>query len=153
MSKKVEASVRCPKCGHKQNVVLFRSIWAEYPENRSLVLNDLINQFRCGNCNHRERLEFPFLCTNVPKGVAIWYEPYHDTQIDADAERYREHMGPNSFYAKAPRISDWETFKAKYLELEAAGPESDQKPQFSSESRKMFRGFIDSLKGKKPRGQ
>jgi hypothetical protein len=55
------------------------------------------------NCDHRERLEFPFLCTNVAKGVAIWYEPYPDAQIDADIEQYRKHMGPNSFYAKAPR--------------------------------------------------
>jgi hypothetical protein len=98
-------------------------------------------------------LEFPFLCTNVAKGVAIWYEPYPDAQIDADIEQYRKHMGPNSFYAKAPRIADWETFKVKFLELEAAGRQPGQKLQYSSESRKMFRGFIQSLKGKKPLGQ
>jgi hypothetical protein len=98
-------------------------------------------------------LEFPFLCTNVAKGVAIWYEPYPDAQIDADIEQYRKHMGPNSFYAKAPRIADWETFKVKFLELEAAGRQPGQKLQYSSESRKMFRGFRQSLKGKKPLGQ
>jgi hypothetical protein len=150
MSKKLETSVQCRKCGYEQNLVLFRSIWAEDPENRSLILNDQINLFRCDNCNHRERLDFPFLCTNVGKGLAIWYEPYPDAQIDADIEQYRKHMGANSFYAKAPRIADWETFKATFLELEAAGPQLGQKPQYSSESRKIFRGFIDSLKGKKP---
>ncbi|MGH7871864.1 MAG: CpXC domain-containing protein [Candidatus Binatia bacterium] len=153
MSKKLEASVKCPNCGHEQNSVLFRTIWAEEPENRSLILSDRINQFRCGNCNHTERLKFPFLCTNVAKGVAIWYEPYPDAQIDADVVQYRKHMGPNSFYAQAPRIADWETFKAKFLELEAAGPQPGQKPKYSSESRKMFSGFIDSLKRKKPLGR
>jgi CpXC motif protein len=150
MSKKLEASVQCRNCGHEQNIVLFRSIWVEHPENRALILTDQINLFQCDKCKHRERLEFPFLCTNVPRGVAVWYEPYPDAQIDADVEEYRKHMGPDSFYAKAPRIANWEAFKAKYLELEAAGPQPSQRPQVSKEMRSNLRGFIDSLKGKKP---
>jgi hypothetical protein len=150
VSKKVEASVECRNCGHEQHVVLFRTIWAEEPENRSLILDDRVNLFRCNNCKHMERLEFPFLCTNVRIGLAIWYEPYNDPQIDADIEQYRRHMGPNSFYAKAPRIADWESFKAKFLELEAAGLRPNQEPRYSNELRSKLRGFVDSLKGRKP---
>jgi hypothetical protein len=127
-------------------MVLFRSIWAEFEEYRSLILNDEINMFHCNNCKYRERLEYPFLCTNVRKGVAIWYEPYPDAQIDVDAEEYRKHTGPNSFYSKAPRIADWQTFKKKFLEMEAAGPQPGQEPQHSRESLKMRRGFLDSIR-------
>jgi len=151
MSKRVEVNIQCPDCGHRQNAVLFRSLWIEDGGNRSLLLNDKVNVFICDKCEHTERLEYPFLCTNVNKGLAIWYEPYHDGQIDADVEMYRKHMGPNSFYAKAPRIADWNAFKAKFLEMEAAGPQLGQEPIRSRESQEAFKGFVDSLKEKGPR--
>ena len=112
------------------------------------MLNDRINVFSCDKCKHTERLEYPFLCTNVKKRLAIWYEPYHDAQIDADVEMYRKHMGANSFYAKAPRIADWDAFKAKFLEMETAGPQQGQEPIKSKESREAVKGFVDSLKEK-----
>jgi CpXC protein len=120
----------------------------EDDENRSLLLNDKINVFSCDKCKHMERIEYPFLCTNAKKGLAIWYEPYHDEQIDADVEMYRKHMGANSFYTKAPRIADWHAFKIKFLEMEAAGPQQGQEPIPSKESQEMVRGFIESLKRK-----
>ena len=146
MSKMLDASIKCPNCGHEQKMSLFRSIWAEYADNRQLILEDKINLFRCEKCTHEERLAFPFLCTNVERGVAIWYEPYHDPQIDEDAENYRKHMGKDSFYAKAPRIADWETFKTKFLEMDAAGPQPGQEVKHSKESQEQLRGFVDSLK-------
>ena len=144
MSKMLDASIKCPNCGHEQKMSLFRSIWAEYADNRQLILEDKINLFRCEKCTHEERLAFPFLCTNVERGVAIWYEPYHDPQIDEDAENYRKHMGKDSFYAKAPRIADWETFKTKFLEMDAAGPQPGQEVKHSKESQEQLRGFVDS---------
>lgn len=146
MSKRVEATIECRHCGHRQNAVLFRSLWTEDGENRFLLLNDKVNVFSCDKCKHTERLEYPFLCTNVRKGLAIWYEPYHDPQIDADVEMYRKHMGANSFYAKAPRIADWNAFKSKFLEMEAAGPQQGQEPIRSKESREALKGFVGSLK-------
>jgi hypothetical protein len=80
MSKKVEVHIKCPECGNKHNAVLFKTIWVEFPENIELVLSNKINNFRCDRCDYSERLEFPFLCTNVKRGVAIWYEPYHDNK-------------------------------------------------------------------------
>ncbi len=151
MSKRLEATVECRNCGHTQHMTLFRTLWVEYSENMSLVLNDMVNEFCCEECKYVERLEFPFLCTNVKRGVAIWYEPYHDEQIDEDIRQYQKHMGANSFYAKAPRIADWETFKAKLLEMNEAGPQPGQETQPSAESKSFFRGFIDSLKHGKPR--
>jgi hypothetical protein len=91
-------------------------------------------------------LDFPFLCTNVKRGVAIWYEPYRDEQIDSDLAEYSKHMGPNSFYAKAPRIGDWDAFKLKYLEMEAAGPQRGQEVTSSKEIKQKMRGFLGWIK-------
>ncbi len=148
MSKRVQASVQCPSCGYIQNAVLFRSIWAEDHEYKALIMNDEVNTISCDQCGCRTRLEFPFLCTNVERGVAIWYEPYYDKQIDLDLADYSKHMGPNSFYAKAPRIADWNAFKAKYLEMEAAGPQPGQEVRRSREMQQAFRGFLSWIKNR-----
>ncbi|MFY9329614.1 MAG: CpXC domain-containing protein [Georgfuchsia sp.] len=118
MSKKVAAEIMCPKCGEKFRVNLIRLLWAEFPENRKLISTDSINAVVCPNCETRTRLEFPFLCTNIKKGIAIWYEPYHDPAIDQDQKLYASKFGDNSFYANAPRVQDWEVFKVKLAEME-----------------------------------
>lgn len=118
MSKRIDAAVTCKKCQHNFNVSLYRSIWVEEPENRRLIFEDMINRVTCPNCSDSQRLEFPFLCTNVKNGIAIWYEPYHDPAIDEDVKLYAAQFGKQSFYALAPRIKDWEEFKKKLLEMD-----------------------------------
>ena len=146
MSKKLGANITCPACKNVFPTELYRTIWAENPENRSLILDDKINAVTCPRCKHHERLQFPFLCTNVKRGFALWYEPHPDPQIDKDMADYRKHMGAESFYSKAPRISDWETFKAKLLEMEANAPTEASMPSPSPEMQEKWAGFIASLK-------
>jgi hypothetical protein len=136
MSQSVEADITCSACKNDFPTNLYRSIWVEYPENRSLIFNDEINAVTCSHCKHHERLNFPFLCTNVERGFALWYEPYHDPEIDKDMAGYRKIWGPDSFYAKAPRISDWEDFKKKLLEMEAKAPTKASPPLFAAEQQK-----------------
>lgn len=124
---------------------LYRSLWVENPENKALVLNNEINAMTCPKCKFHQRLEFPFLCTNVKRGFALWYEPYPDPQIDKDVADYRKHMGPDSFYAKAPRISDWEAFKRKLLEMEASAPQQAAPVNVSPEMQKKMAGFVTYL--------
>jgi hypothetical protein len=57
-------------------------------------------------------------------------------------------MGENSFYAIAPRIADWNAFKAMFLEMEVAAPQPGQEPMRSKETQQAVRGFVDSLKEK-----
>jgi len=141
MSKKLGANITCSSCKNVFPTELYRTIWAENPENRSLILGDKINAVTCPRCKHHERLQFPFLCTNVKRGFALWYEPYPDPQIDKDIADYRKHMGPDSFYANAPRISDWETFKEKLLEMEATAPTEASTPSISPEMQEKMAGF------------
>ena len=71
MSKKLGANITCPQCKNVFPAELYRSIWIEFPENRSLILDDKINAVTCPRCKHHERLKFPFLCTNVKSGFAL----------------------------------------------------------------------------------
>lgn len=119
MSKQIRAEISCPDCGTTFSANLYRSLWIEDAENRALVEDDLVNLVTCPGCNKSSRLEFSLLCTNVKRKFAVWYEPYHDAAVDKDVMLYRQQFGPNSFYAKAPRVRDWGEFKKKIRELEA----------------------------------
>jgi len=116
-------------------------------------MNDEINAMTCPKCAFYQRLEFPFLCTNVMRHFALWYEPYHDPQIDKDIADYRKHMGPDSFYAKAPRIKDWESFKKTLREMEMAAPLQAQEPVYSPEMRKNMAEFISDIAKENKREQ
>src|ERR1035441_5129742 len=99
VSKQLPATICCPKCAHSFSATLYRSLWIEYPENRSLVFEDKINVVTCPACNSKTTLPFALLCTNVNKQIAVWYEPYPDAVVDEDVRRYVKHFGPGSFYA------------------------------------------------------
>lgn len=147
MSKIVSAQIQCPHCGHQFETKLYRTIWLEDPKNRKRIFDDEINTVTCPACKERTRLKFAFLCTNAKKGIAVWYEPYHDPAIDKDIQQYRTQMGADSFYARAPRIQDWETFKAKILELEKQAGSNKPNVAISSEMQENIHGFIDTLGG------
>lgn len=111
MSKRVDATITCPKCGKQYPVQLFRTIWGEHEENRNLVMNDEINVPKCPHCGFSFKAPYPFMYVDVKEGFAVWWEPQYDSGIDSDAQGYARMFGPNSYYAKAPRIADWEKFK------------------------------------------
>lgn len=117
MSKTVELEMDCPNCKAAFTAKLYRTIWVEYPENLDLIATDRINVVRCPACGLSERQPFPFLATNVAKHVAVWYEPIPDPNIDVDVALYRQHYGDDSYFAKAPRIKNWEEFKSRLIEL------------------------------------
>ena len=111
MSKRVDATITCPQCGKQYPVKLYRTIWGEYEENRDLVMNDLINVLECPHCGFSFKAPYPFMYVDVKKGFAVWWEPQYDAGIDSDSRGYAGMFGANSFYAKAPRIADWDEFK------------------------------------------
>ena len=47
MSKRIDSSIDCPNCGRAFPVNLYRSIWGEHPENRSLIMSAQINVVAC----------------------------------------------------------------------------------------------------------
>ena len=120
--------ITCPACKAHFVVELYRSLWVEEPANRRLVADDQLNLVTCPHCHVSTRLDFPVLCTNVQRKIAIWYEPYPDATVDDDMRQYAQHFGANSFYAQAPRVRNWNDFKAKLTELEALSHKDKQRP-------------------------
>ncbi len=143
MSKKIQANITCPGCQNQQNFSLYRTLWIEYPVNLDLVFADKVNYFICNSCGYEERLKFPLLCTNAERKFAVWYEPYHDEQIDIDCDLYKKHMGEDSYFARAPRIKNWDKFKKKILELQKNKNEGNV--SFSEGASLAFQNFVNDI--------
>lgn len=124
MSKLVDATITCPQCGQDYPVKLFRTLWGEHESLRAKVMNDDVNVCSCPHCHYSFKAPYPFMYVDVNVGFAVWWEPTHDAGIDSDAVSYARMFGVNSFYAKAPRIEDWNEFKntiMKYYSGELVG--------------------------------
>lgn len=124
MSKLVDAMIKCPKCGKEYPVKLFRTVWGEHESVRNKVMNDDVNVCACPHCGYSFKAEYPFMYVDVRKGFAVWWEPVHDPDIDVDTAGYAAMFGAGSFYATAPRIANWDEFKAtiqKYYNGELQG--------------------------------
>jgi hypothetical protein len=66
---------------------------------------------------------------DVVAGFAVWWEPEYDQGIDSDQASYAKMFGPNSYYAAAPRIADWDEFIEtikKYYRGELKGGKIDK---------------------------
>ena len=110
MSKLLDATIRCPQCGQSYPVKLLRTIWGEHESLREKVMNDEVNICTCPHCSYSFKAPFPFMYVDVVAGFAVWWEPEYDQGIDSDQASYAKMFGPNSYYAAAPRIADWDEF-------------------------------------------
>ena len=119
MSKLVKIAIECPRCSYRYIGDFFRTIWGENEANRSLVLEDKVNIAKCPSCGHQFHLPLAMMYVDVQKGFAVWWEPNYDPGVDSDTASYAKMFGANSYYAKAPRISDWEEFKRVVKEYDA----------------------------------
>lgn len=116
---RVEAQISCARCGTVFNASLFRTLWIEHVAYRDLVFGDEVNVVECPDCQKRICLPFSLLCTNVTRDFAVWYEPFPDENVDRDIEGYAKLFGPDSYYATAPRVKNWNEFKRTILKFES----------------------------------
>ncbi len=116
MSQRIQVTFTCAQCKTVSEEEIFRSIWGEKPGNRELVFTDKINRLTCKNCGRTVFVNRSLMYTNADLRFAVWYEPEHDPQIDAEAVTYQnliKGLGPSASYlAQALRIRDWDEFKA-----------------------------------------
>lgn len=143
MSKQVKINIECPHCSHQYTGDFFRTIWGENPSLRALVMDDKVNIAKCPHCGYEFHLPLGMMYVDIKQGFAVWWEPNHDPGIDSDARGYAQMMGPQSFYATAPRIADWHEFKEtinKYYRGElTGGPITKMDPSvlFSNSGKKV----------------
>jgi hypothetical protein len=134
---------------------LYRTIWGEYPENRALVMDDLINVAHCTACGIDTKLVFPLMYTNTKQQFAVWWEPYPDQQIDQDSQGYARMFGEGNYYQAAPRIKDWNEFKKTILKFES-GELKGNPIQISDQQKKAFEGVLKDVTkniGKEQKGK
>lgn len=111
MSKIVDIGINCPHCGKQYEAKVFRTFWGEGNTSRYKVYDDEINIVTCPHCGHSFHAPLAMMYVDCQAGFAVWWEPFHDDGIDSDIAAYKSMFGSNSYYAKAPRIQDWEEFK------------------------------------------
>ncbi len=138
MSNKMNAQVTC-KCGHMYDVVVYGSIWGEYPENREMVMQDKINVFTCPKCNFKFKSETSIMYTNSPMNFAVWWEPVYSPDIDKSIEMIKA-MGGTGYLTEAPRIRDWEEFKQTIIKYETGEIKAT-----SLEETEAFKNFMKKI--------
>lgn len=113
MSRLVEFGIECPKCKQYYQTKVWRTLWGDgcTASDFTSRLKDDTNVVTCPHCGHSFRLPLGMMYVDCKAGFAVWYEPQPDPGIDNDARQYAAMFGPDSYYAKAPRIKDWDEFK------------------------------------------
>lgn len=130
----MEAHLNCLVCGKEFETALFVTLWIEEPKNRALVFEDRIGAVECPHCGNADRVKYSLFCTNRDQSFAVWYEPYPDPDIDAQVQGYAAIMGPNSYFATAPRVADWEEFKATIEKFERGELKGEAPSQFNMDA-------------------
>jgi hypothetical protein len=143
MSKMYEVEASCSRCSSRFKASLFKSIWGEHEENRAPVFGDQINVLQCPLCGTRTRAPASLMYVDLKRGFVVWYEPTPDPMIDAELPQYAAMFGPESCYVTAPRIVDWEDFKATIGRFERG--ELRAKPPSMENSRAAVQSLLKSL--------
>ena len=113
MSKIIDLQIQCPDCGQQYQAKAFRTLWGDgcTADDFTSRLTENTNMVTCPHCGRSFRLPLGLMYVDVKAGFAVWYEPQFDSNIDDEARQYAAMFGADSYYAKAPRIKDWEEFK------------------------------------------
>lgn len=117
MSKLIDATIKCPKCGKEYPVKLFRTIWGEHETNRNLVMNDEINVCTCNSCGFSFKASYPFMYVDVKEGFAVWWEPFHDNGIDADTAGYDKNVWSRKLLCNSTSDCKLGDFQGNYSEI------------------------------------
>lgn len=147
MSKTYKVEASCGRCSSRFEVTLFRSIWGEHEENRELVFTDRINVIQCPLCGTQTRAPASLMYVDLKRGFVVWYEPSPDSMIDNELPMYASMFGAESCYVTAPRVSDWNEFKATIHRFELG--ELKAKPPSMENSRAAMQSLLRSMPKKK----
>ena len=107
-------------------------------------MSDQINVVSCSSCGDTNKIIHPIMYTNAPQNFAVWWEPYHDPQIDDGIETFVQMLGPNCYLATAPRIKDWNEFKETIKKFER-GELKAEKISLSNDGKSQMDGFLKHL--------
>ena len=84
MSAQKTYPIRCPQCGHRQNVDLYDSInVAQQPELKKALFENSLNRVECEGCQANFRIDKPLLYHDADRNILIRWMP--DAGVTRDA--------------------------------------------------------------------
>jgi len=76
MSMESRESIKCPKCGSDQEVIVWSSLNVTLdPELRARLFNGEINMFKCSKCRNKAFLNAPLLYHDMDRKFTVQYYP------------------------------------------------------------------------------
>jgi hypothetical protein len=76
-------SIRCPQCGHQQNVELYDSInVAQQPALKTALFENRLNRIQCESCEASFRVDKPLLYHDPDRNILIHWMP--DTAVSRE---------------------------------------------------------------------
>jgi hypothetical protein len=83
MSEKKTYAIRCPQCGHEQNVELYETIdVTQQPELKTALFENRLNRVQCESCSASFRLDKPLLYYDPDRNILIHWMP--DTAVSRE---------------------------------------------------------------------
>lgn len=76
MSTQKTYNIRCPQCGHAQDVALYDSInVAQEPELKNTLFENRLNRVKCRDCGAEFRIDKPLLYHDADRNILIHWMP------------------------------------------------------------------------------
>jgi rubredoxin len=93
MSEKQPYTIKCPKCGEKQEAHLFESINVrQEPELRDQLMANKINEVTCSACGFAFRVDKPLLYIDQDHQLMIYLIPASEQQYDTGEDQFNEFL-------------------------------------------------------------
>ncbi|HMO52449.1 MAG TPA: CpXC domain-containing protein [Kiritimatiellia bacterium] len=91
MSEKQPYQIKCPKCGHTQQVDLHESLnVGRDPELRDLLMANKINEVTCASCGFAFRVDKPIVYIDPDHQILIYLIPASERQYDTGEDQFNE---------------------------------------------------------------
>lgn len=76
MTMKRNETVKCPKCGHEENVEVWDTLNVSLdPRDKELLFQGKINLFVCSECDHHAFINIPLLYHDMRRRFVVQYYP------------------------------------------------------------------------------
>lgn len=89
MSQRSKYTIRCPKCGHEEEVELYESVNVKTsPELKQALFANQLNAVTCGACGASFRVDKPLLYHDPDHGYMVYLLPLSDRAAEAGEREF-----------------------------------------------------------------
>jgi len=108
MSMKSTQPLKCPECGHEQDIEVWGSINVTLdPSARIDLFAGSINLFNCDSCGHKSTLPFSLLYNDAQRQICVHYYPINSIKSDEFLEQFMADGSVNAAKAEEFELPDY----------------------------------------------